>query len=149
MKTYESNDVLTTYLSGLGIAVETYYLPGTRIILGGIFRHGDCRIAYRVEEETSTVILSYYKREEKKQGLKSSFADLLWFFDILAKPELNIKRVEGLVSPSIREAGGLSAARLEKFYKMLGASLVRKEGEDAEWIGSTPEKYRQWRAQHP
>lgn len=148
MKSYESDDVLTNHLRRMGIAVEPHCLPGTRIILGGIFHYGSAKIAYRFEQETSTVILSYYQREGERKGLKNSFAEVLWFFDLLAKPELNIALVKGLVMPSRKETDGLEASRLEQFYRMIGATFIEKDNEGAEWIGSTPEKYRQWRAQN-
>lgn len=146
---YNSQDVVTQWLIQQGIAVETYYLPRTRIVLGGVFRKKNARIAYRFEEETETLIVSYYQHEGVQTGLKNSFAGLLWFFDGLAQPELKIKTVKGHVDPTRGEADGLSTERLSQFYRMLGATPMGQDEFGTEWMGAPVEAYRVWRARHP
>lgn len=148
MKSYESDDILTQYLKKVGVQVEAYCLSGTRFVMGGVFHRGNSTIAYRFKPEASTVILSLYKREGDRQGLKNSFADLLWFFDLIAQPQLDIKSVEGLVESPVDGSGSLSVSRLNKFYEILGAKIVKKDKEGSEWMGGTVEKYRQWRIAH-
>jgi len=149
MKPYDSNDLLTAYLKKIGIQVEAYCLAGTRFVMGGLFHRGNSTIAYRFKPEASTVILSLYKRQGDRQGLKNSFADLLWFFDVIAQPELGIKGVEGLVESPVDGSGKLAVPRLNKFYAILGAKIVKKDDDGSEWMGGTVEKYRQWRIAHP
>ncbi len=146
MELYSSNDALTVFLRGLNIEIAPHYLTGSRIVLGGLFTRGETKIAYRLDEEVATVVIIYYESMAQKAGLTNQFSDLLWFFDCLIRPELKIEGVKGLVRPVISKETGLSASRLEKFYRILGAKVVETDKSGQQWLGGTVEGYRQWRA---
>ena len=69
-----------------------------------------------------------------KRGLGSAFGDLLWFLEYLIRKDVGVERVMGMVDNFLYEdEGGLSTARLNRFYTRLqGARIMKFDGDD--WL---------------
>lgn len=129
-------DRLADALVQLGYAVtpKSIYRGG---YTGNHVRLEHAEIVYRLEPDDVTVVIPTYQADEDSQGsLRNSFAAFEWFLAFLARPELGIARVRGLIrarrGPDVSPR--LSTERLAEFLKrLLGGSTERWDGGE-EWL---------------
>lgn len=129
-------DRIAEALTALGYAVTpaSFYRDG---YTGHRVRFERAELVYRLEPDDVTVIIPWYQADAAYGGaLRNSFAPFEWFLAFLARPELRLIRVRGLIrapsGPGVSPR--LSTARIAEFYKrLLGGRTERWEGGE-EWL---------------
>ncbi len=137
-------DRIADALTALGFSVTptTFYRDG---YTGNRVQLERAELVYRLEPDGETVIIPWYQADPACSGnLRNSFAPFEWFLGFLARPELRLTRVRGLIrapsGPGVSPR--LSTRRIAEFYKRLLGG--RTEGWDGaeEWLVLALQDYR-------
>jgi hypothetical protein len=102
-------------------------------------------LVYRLEPDDVTVIIPWYQADLAFGGnLRNAFAPFEWFLAFLARPELRLVRVRGLIrapsGPGVSPR--LSTARIAEFYKRLLGGRTERWDSGEEWLTLDFKDYR-------
>jgi hypothetical protein len=117
-------------LSELGIEVLDYKAtdsPYDREVLAKRFIKDDAEVIYSfAENDTSTLVLGYYRLLKRKAGLSNAFAEIIWFLDFLKNENVGVKRVTCTVKiPDTDYTKPLSSAKMVRFCTdLVGGHIV-------------------------
>lgn len=130
-------DRVAEELARLGYVVtpRSFYRDG---YTGNHVLLGEAHVAYRIEDDDETVIIPWYQSNHSAAvNLRNSFAQFEWFLGFLARPDLRLKRVRGMIRAAQPQANGrprLSTERISKYYKrLLGGQTLTWDGGE-EWL---------------
>lgn len=117
-------------LRELGFTIVDYKAtesPYDREVIAKRFVKDDAEIIYNYEkDDTSTLIIGFYRLCKKKKGLSNAFAEIIWFLDFLKSEDVGVKRVTCTVKiPDTDYNKPLSSAKMIRFCTdLIGGHII-------------------------
>lgn len=125
---------LANRLAEIGLDAKPSY-ENNRIFCGMLVRMKKSELTYKLKT-SEVLILLMYRRIIERKGLMNSFEDLIWFVDMLAREELEIRWIIGTPKAFVNITGRdyLPGSKLVETYKTLWRAKSFGWKDNREWL---------------